>query len=202
MNLSQLQNSLRVLVELMSLDEQRRELEPLRSRYRSLGEIPADTLTTLLPRLSMRLGDRNICDFALRYRVGRLWARDRVNPNVWKLLPFQDKFRLLELDNEAMDLLQVARHLSRLLLTQRYDLLFDPAYQVGLTREPLYQQLLDRCVGQLRDPDELSNLNGHVTRVMLELEELVPDPEKPKRFLRLREVIGTGLKLGPTPREG
>lgn len=202
MNLPQLQSSLRVLVELMSLEEQRRELEPLRSRYRSLGEIPPDALTTLLPRLSMRLGDRNICDFALRYRAGRLWAREPINPNVWTLLPFKDKFRLLEMDNEAMDLLQTARHLSRLLLTERYELLFDPAYQVGLTNEPIYHRVLDQCMTQLRGPDDLGNLNRQVTRMMLELEEVVPDAEKPDRFLEIHELIGTGLKSGPTPREG
>ena len=135
MNLPQLQNSLRVLVELMSLDEQGRGLEEVRAGYRSLGDIPGDVLASLLPRLSMRLGDRNICDFALRYRSGRLWAREPINPNIWKLLPFKDKLMLLEMDNEAMDPLQATRQLSRLLLTERYELLFDPAYQVGLTSQ-------------------------------------------------------------------
>jgi hypothetical protein len=202
MNLQQLQTSLRVLVELMSLEEQRRELEAVRSRYRSLGEIPVDALASLLPRVSMRLGDKAICDFALRYRSGRLWARERVNPNVWKLLPFKDKFMLLEMDNEAMDPLQAARQLSRLLLTERYELLFDPAYQVGLTNEPIYHRVLDHCMAQLRAPHEVSNLNRQVTRMMLELEEVVGDAEKPGRFLEIREVIGSGLKLGPTPQEG
>ncbi|MGH7473247.1 MAG: hypothetical protein ACREJW_04840, partial [Candidatus Methylomirabilales bacterium] len=105
MNLTQLRTSLRVLLELMSLEEQRRELEPLQARYNTLDEIPADTIITVLPHLSMRLGDRTICDFALRYRSGRLWVREKVNPQVWKLLPLQEKFMLLEADNEAMDLL-------------------------------------------------------------------------------------------------
>lgn len=202
MNLSQLQSSLRVLLELMGLEEQRRELEPIRSRYKSLGEIPVEALTALLPRLSMRLGDRTICDFALRYRSGRLWVREPINPQVWKLLPFKDKFIVLEADNEAMDSLQAARHLSRLLLTERYELLFDPAYQVGLTHQPIYQRALDRCMMELRNADDLQSLNRHVTRMMLELEEMVPDAERPGRFLAIREVIGTGLRLAPAPEEG
>ena len=202
MNLAQLQASLRVLLELMSLEEQQRELEPLRATYPSLSDIPAEALTALLPRLSMRLGDRVICDFALRYRAGRLWARARVNPQTWKRLPFQDKFMLLEADNEAMDLLQASRHLSRLLLTERYDLLFDPAYQVGLTTQPIYPRLLDSCMGTLRDSARLEGLNRQVTRMMLELEELVPDGERPHRFLEIREIIGAGLKFGPIPGEG
>jgi hypothetical protein len=48
----------------------------------------------------------------------------------------------------------------------------------------------------------VSNLNRQVTRMMLELEEVVPDAEKPGRFLEIREVIGSGLKLGPTPQGG
>jgi hypothetical protein len=202
MSLSQLQSSLRVLVELMGLEEQRRELEPIRSRYKSLGEIPLDALTALLPRVSMQLGDRNLCDFALRYRSGRLWAREAINPEVWKLLPFKDKFMVLEADNEAMDSLQAARHLSRLLLTERYELLFDPAYQVGLTHQPIYQRVLDRCMMELPNAEDLKRLNREVTRMMLELEQMVADAERPGRFLAIREVIGTGLRLAPAPREG
>ena len=199
MNLRQLQTSLRVLLELMSLEEQRREFEPLKAKYSTLDGIPAEALMTLLPHLSMRLGDRTICDFLLRYRSGRLWARERVNPQVWKLIPFQEKFMLLESDNEAMDLLQVSRHLARLLLTERYELLVDPAYQVGLTYEPVYHRILDHCMGELRDPAQLKSLNRQVTRMMLELEELVPEEERPGRFLQIREVIGTSLGFGPTP---
>jgi hypothetical protein len=204
MNLPQLQNSLRVLVELMSLDEQGRELEAVRAGYRSLGDIPGEVLTSLLPHLSMRLGDRNICDFALRYRSGRLWARERVNPNVWKLLQFKDKFMLLEADNEAMDRLQAARHLSRLLLTEAYEALFDPAYQVGLARQPIYSRVLDHCLRQVTGAgtDELKSVNRQVTRMMLELEEIVPDAERPARFREIRDVIGAALRFGPVSGEG
>lgn len=200
MNPQQLRTSLRVLLELMSLEEQQRELEPLKAVYAALDEIPAETLATLLPRLSMRLGDRNICDFALRYRSGRFWARERIDPKVWKRLPFQEKFMLLEGDNETMDLLQRSRHLTRLLLTERYELLFDPAYQVGLIYEPVYHRVLERCLEEAEDLSELKSLTREVTRMMLELEELVPDEARPDRFLEIREVVGTGLKFGPFPR--
>ena len=199
MNLKQLQTSLRVLVELMSLEEQRREFEPLKAKYSALDQIPEEALINLLPHLSMRLGDRTICDFALRYRSGRLWVREKVNPQVWKLLPLQEKFMLLEADNQAMDLLQVSRQLSRLLLTDRYDLLFDPAYQVGLTHEPIYRRVLDHCMKELGDSPKRDGLNRQVTRMMLEIEDLVPEEERAARFLQIREVIGTGVKLGSTP---
>ena len=200
MNLSQRQSSLRVLLELMSLEEQRREMEALRAKYATLEEIPADALVSFLPQLSMRLGDRNICDFALRYRSGCLWAREKVSPEVWRSLPFQSKFMLLEADNEAMDLLQASRHLGRLLLTERYQLLFDPAHQVGLTFQPIYRRVIDHCMSELRDSTQLDGLNRQVTRMMLELEEVVPEQERAARFAKIQEVIGAGLKLGSTPR--
>ena len=106
---------------------------------------------------------------------------------------------LLEADNQAMDLLQVSRQLSRLLLTDRYDLLFDPAYQVGLTHEPIYRRVLDHCMKELGDSPKRDGLNRQVTRMMLEIEDLVPEEERAARFLQIREVIGTGVKLGSTP---
>jgi len=101
-----------------------------------------------------------------------------------------------------MDLLQVSRHLTRLLLTERYELLFDPAYQVGLTYEPIYHRVLAHCMGgELSDSGALKSVNRQITRMMLELEELLPDGERPARFRDIREVIGTGLKLAPIAEE-
>lgn len=201
MNLHQLQTSLRVLLELMSLEEQQRELAPLQSKHRALNDIPADVLTTFLPQLSMRLGDRIVCDFALRYRSGRLWAREGVNPQAWKLLPFQDKFMLLEADNEAMDMLQASRHLTRLLLTERYELLYDPAHQVALTHEPIYRRVLDYCMTQFKELDDLHRVTRQVTRMMLELEELVPEGERASRFLEVQQVISKILRIEEAPEE-
>jgi len=57
-------------------------------------------------------------------------------------------------------------------------------------------------MGELRDADELKSLSRQITRMMLELEEMVPDGERPGRFLGVREVIGTSLKVGPIPEKG
>jgi len=109
------------------------------------------------------------------------WAREKVNPRVWNSLSFQEKFMVLEADNEAMDLLQACRQLSRLLLTERYELLLDPAYQVRLTYEPIYRRVLEHCMSELRDSGRLGRLNRQVTRMMLELEDLVREPERAAR---------------------
>jgi hypothetical protein len=37
--------------------------------------------------------------------------------------------------------------------------------------------------------------------MMLELEEMVPDAERPGRFLAIREVIGAGLRFAPAPEQ-
>ena len=120
-----------------------------------------------------------------------------MSPQAWKLLPFQDKFMVLEADNDAMDLLQASRHLTRLLLTDGYERLFDPAYQVALTHEPLYRRVLDYCMTELQDRDQLQRVNRQVTRMMQELEELVPEGERAGRFLEIREVIGKIFKIEP-----
>jgi hypothetical protein len=196
MSLAQLRTSLRVVLEVMSLEEQRREMEPLQARYHAFDEIPSEALVAFLPELSMRLGDRTICDFALRYRSGRMWAMEKVNPQVWKTLRFQEKFMFLEADNEAMDILQASRLLSRHLLTERHELLTDPAYQVGLTNQPIYRRVVDHCMTEFRDSDRLAGLNRQVTRMMLELEDLVPQKDRAARFVEIREAIGSGVRLG------
>jgi hypothetical protein len=54
-------------------------------------------------------------------------------------------------------------------------------------------------MSELRDSTQRDGLNRQVTRMMLELEDLVPEEERAARFLQIREVIGTGVKLGSTP---
>jgi hypothetical protein len=50
---------------------------------------------------------------------------------------------------------------------------------------------------ELQDRDQLQRVNRQVTRMMLELEELVPEGERAGRFLEIREVIGKIFKIEP-----
>ncbi len=51
-------------------------------------------------------------------------------------------------------------------------------------------------MSEFRDSTQLGDLNRQVTRMMLELEDLVPEKERAARFAQIREAIGTGVKLG------
>jgi hypothetical protein len=197
MALPALQSSLRVLCDLMSLEEIQRELGPLQERYASLAAIPREALVKTLPPLAARLGDRRLTDFVERYRSGRLWARPGLSPQVWQLLPFGQKLGLLEADNDAMDVAQAARHLCKVFCCPRYELLADSGYHLELLRGQLYPSILDRCILEFARPpheERLRDLTRSVTRLMLEMEE-GEAAQRPERLLRIRQQIGEALGL-------
>lgn len=197
MPLPALQSSLRVVCDLMSLEEIQRELGPLQERYASLSAIPREALAKALPPLAARLGDRRLTDFVERYRSGRLWARPGLSPQVWHLLPFGEKLGLLEADNDAMDVAQAARHLCKIFCCPRYELLADSGYHLELLRGRLYPSILDRCILEFSRPpheDRLRELTRSVTRLMLEMEE-GEATQRPERLLRIRRQIGEALGL-------
>ncbi|MBI2080973.1 MAG: hypothetical protein HYT86_04480 [candidate division NC10 bacterium] len=197
MPLEQLQDSLRVLCDLMSLEEIQRELQPLQAQYLSMQAVPHEALARALPPLAARLGDRRLTDFVERYRIGRLAARRPVSLHVWRMLPFGEKLALLEADNDAMDAAQAARHLAKIFCCPRYELLGDSRYHLELLRGRLYPSLLDCCLLEFaRPPHEarLRDLTRTVTRLMLEMEE-GEEAEREERLLAIRRRIGEALDV-------
>jgi len=65
----------------------------------------------------------------------------------------------------------------------------------------MYQRVLNYSMTQLGDMEQLQKVNRHVTRMMLELEDLVPEADRASRFLEVQEVIGKILKVEPRPAE-
>jgi hypothetical protein len=190
-----------VLTDLMSLREWEEYLLPLRRRYRSIAEIPPEDLGTLLPRLSARLGDRRITDFAERYRSGRMVAERKVDPGVWEILPSADRLAILERDNRTMDLVQTARHLAKIFFSFHYDMLFDAGFHVDLLRSPRYQELVNRLIDRPpagprgeAEGRPLEELSRTVTRMMLEVEAIPPEA-RPARLQEVRAVIAAALGL-------
>ena len=53
---------------------------------------------------------------------------------------------------------------------------------------------------ELGDPSRLERLNRQVTRMMQELEDLVPEAERATRFVQIREAIGNAIGIGSVPR--
>jgi len=75
MSRTHLQISVRVLTDLMSLEEMRRELSPLRDRYPSFSQIPEEGLKDLVKTLGEKLGGRTTLSFTDRYRLGRMMSQ-------------------------------------------------------------------------------------------------------------------------------
>lgn len=193
----ELKRSLFVLLDLMTLEEIRRDLTPLQGRYPSIHAIPPEVLAALVPTIAAKLGDRTLCDFAERYRAGRMLAMPPVRDQVWSLLSMDERLALLEQDNGRMDLGQISRHLAKLFVNQEYRLLFDPEAQLATIESPGYQQLVRTLLLEFGRPEEgrrLRELNRVISRMMLEA-EAAPLPEREERLLEIRKVIGTALDL-------
>lgn len=202
-----------VLTDLMSLQEWEEHLLPLQHTYGSLAAIPPGSLRCLLSRLVNRIGDRRITDSVERYRSGRLMVERRVDQGVWKALSFSERLAILEKDNRAMDITQVARHIAKIFFSYHYDVLFDIGFHVDLLRVPGYQDLLNRLIaaspggphGHVAWP-QFEELTRSVTRMMLELESLASEA-RPVRLQEIRSLIAAALDcadglLYPSSREG
>jgi hypothetical protein len=192
-----LQISVRALTDLLSLEETRRELSPLTGRYPSFYEIPAGELEDLVRRLAEKVGGRTLVSFTERYRSGRLVTAPGVSPEVWALLPDEERLRLLLEDNAGMDFVQMARHISRVFLSFRYPMLHDAPAQVSFLNEPFYQALQERILERFGRPSEhewLRELNRLVTVRLLEVERARPE-DREARLLEVRKGIAASLGL-------
>ncbi|HSD52327.1 MAG TPA: hypothetical protein VLG48_13060 [Candidatus Methylomirabilis sp.] len=183
-----------VLTDLMSLREWEEYVLPLQRQYRAITEMPPEALRDLLGRLSGRMGDRRITDFAERYRSGRMVAERKVDREIWNLLPLAERQAILERDNRTMDAAQAARHLVKIFFSFQYDMLFDAGFQVDLLRSPRYQRLVNSMISGEEAEQPLNELIQTVTRMMLELEGLPPEA-RPARLQRIRTLIATALGL-------
>ena len=197
MSRTHLQISVRVLTDLMSLEEMRRELSPLRARYPSFSEVPEEGVKDLVKTLGEKLGGRTTLSFTDRYRSGRMLTRRGLSPDVWTLLPEGEKRRLLFEDNAAMDLTQMARHISRIFMSHEYRMLHDPTTQIGFLNDPFYQALQESILATFSPPadrERLRELNRVVTVRMLEVEGAPPE-DRQARLLELRKAIAAALGL-------
>lgn len=200
MSLDDLRMSVKVLADLMSLEESREVLLPLREQYPSFSDIPAEELKKLIRRLAWKLGNRTVLDYTGRYRFGKLLTQRSPSPEVWALLPEEEKLKLLLEDSDRMDIAQTARHISRVFMCSRYDMLSDIGAQLSILDEPLYQALQNRLIfewGKSPHEDRLLELNRAVTRMMWEVEKAHPS-DRERLLLEARKVIGAALSLPDT----
>lgn len=197
MSREDLQLSVRALTDPMSFEEMHRELSPLRDRYPSFAETPDPELKDLVRRLAEKLGGRTLLSFTERYRSGRMVTRQSISPDVWTLLPDEERLQLLLEDNDGMDIALMARHISRIFMSHHYPMLHDPAAQVSFLNEPLYPALQERAIerlGRSSNQAGLKELNRLVTIGILEVETARPE-DRQARLLEVRKEIATNLGL-------
>lgn len=197
MNQEELRRSFFILLDLMTLEETRRDLSPIQGQYRSIHDIPPEVLAAIVPIIAAKMGDRNLCDFANRYRAGRMLASPPVGEQVWSQLPINERLTLLECDNARMDLAQISRHLAKIFLSREYPLLFDPEAQLTIVESRDYQHLVNKLLLELGRPEDgrrLRELNRVITRMMFEA-EAAPHTDREDRLLQIRKVIGTAIDL-------
>ena len=90
-------------------------------------------------------------------------------------------------DNAAMDVSQMARHISRIFMSHQYPVLHDPTAQMAFLNEPFYQTLQEKIIQQFSETtnqEGLQELNRVVTVHMLEVENARTED----RHALLREI--------------
>jgi len=194
LSLEELRSNLQVRADQMSLREFQELLGPHRSKYPSLSQMPVEALRQVVATVSLHLGDRGLTDFIRRYRTGKFVAIPRVNSEVWNLMPQEHRLRLLEEDNTAMDIAQVARHLARILLSHEYQMLDDEAAQMDMVTSPLYQTMVQRLLrlAEGNGQSKLLTLHQAVTRMALVMES-VPREGRGEALELIRRTIGKAV---------
>jgi hypothetical protein len=193
MSREELQLSVKALADLMSFDEMRHELSPLKDRYASFYEVPDAELQSLIRRLAAQFGSRTVLSFTDRYRSGSLLTRQPISSEVWALLPDEERLRLLMEDNAGMDPGQMARHISRIFMSHLYQMLHDLTTQKSFLQKPLYQALQERITEQLGKGSQqagLRELNRRVTIGMIEVERARPEDRQVLLYEVRKEIAG------------
>ncbi len=132
MSLKDLRLSALVHVDLLTTEEIREIITPYLSQYPAFYEIPAKGLRDLILAVAGSVSDRVITDFVDRYGTGRMVMTPPVSFVVWKLMPEEEKLRLLREDNARMDSAMMARHLARFLHAASPRELGDAGRQIAL----------------------------------------------------------------------
>jgi hypothetical protein len=187
---------LQVQSDQLSLRESQELLDPYRSQYASIGQMPVETLRRLVTTLDVHLQGRSVCDFFQRYRTGKFLTTPPVTAEVWNLLPQEDRQQLLAQDDAQMDIAQMARHLAKILSSREYRMLDDAASQMTILISPRYLNLVQRLtrLGEENGKPKIVTLNHSITRRMLEMEQS-PREERAEKLDRIRRLIGETLGL-------
>jgi hypothetical protein len=203
MSLKDLRLSALVHMDILTTDEVREIVSPFMTRFPSFYEIPGNALRELILAVAGSIDDRLITYFFDRYLTGRMAMTKPVSFLVWKLMPEEEKLRLLREDNARMDSAMMSRHLARFLHASSPGDLGDAGRQISLlTNENFvsnHGSILKGHRGD-REGEGVRRLYDEVTVLALRIFS-AEEGEKQKIFETIRGKITEAAGLPPDPTE-
>ena len=172
MSLKDLRLSALVHLDILTTEETREIVSPFMERFPSFYEIPGNALRELILAIAGSVDDRLITYFFDRYATGRMAMTDPVSFVVWKLMPEEEKFRILREDNARMDQAMMARHLARFLHAVTPAELGDAGRQISLlTKEKFISNhgSILKTLGGEREGEGVKRLYDQVTILALRM---------------------------------
>ncbi len=203
MSLKDLRLSALVHMDILTTEEVREIVSPFMTRFPSFYEIPGNALRELILAVVESVDDRLITYFFDRYLTGRMAMTKPVSFLVWKLMPEEERLRLLSEDNARMDSAMMSRHLARFLHASSPGDLGDAGRQISLlTDENFVSNHGSILKGRGGDGDSegVRRLYDEVTVLALRIFSS-GEGEKQKIFDTIRGKITEAAGLPPDPTE-
>jgi hypothetical protein len=199
MSLKDLRLSALVHMDILTTEEVREIVHPFMTRFSSFYEIPGNALRELILAIAGSVSDRLITYFFERYSTGRMAMTKPVSFLVWKMMPEEEKLRLLREDNARMDSAMMARHLARFLHSPSPADLGDAGRQISfLTNETFIANhgsiLKWKKSGSGQEGEGVKRLYDQVTVAALRMMSSGAE-ERQERFDAIRAMIAenTGI---------
>ncbi len=172
MSLKDLRLSALVHLDILTTEETREIVSPFMVRFPAFYEIPGNALRELILAIAGSVNDRLITYFFDRYATGRMAMTGPVSFVVWKLMPEEEKLRILREDNARMDQAMMARHLARFLHAATPAELGDAGRQIALlTKEKFISNhgSILKTLGGEREGEGVKRLYDQITILALRM---------------------------------
>ena len=188
-------------MDILTTEEVREIVSPFMTRFPAFYEIPGNALRELILAVTESVDDRLITDFFDRYATGRMAMTKPVSFLVWKLMPEEEKLRLLREDNARMDSAMMSRHLARFLHASSPGDLADAGRQISLlTDENFVSNHGSILKGHGGGEEGVRRFYDEVTVLALRMVSS-GEGEKQKIFDTIRGKITEAAGLPPDPKE-
>jgi len=203
MSLKDLRLSALVHMDILTTEEVREIVSPFMTRFPSFYEIPGNALRELILAVAESVDDRLITYFFDRYATGRMAMTRPVSFLVWKLMPEEEKLRLLGEDNARMDQAMMSRHLARFLHASSPGDLGDAGRQISLLTDENFVSnhgSILKGLGGHGEGEGVRRLYDEITVLALRM-NISGEGKKQKLFDTIRGKIMEAAGFPPDPKE-